>query len=108
MGKVIEFIGNNYVWFLTVTIMLLFALIGYIYDTRKEKNDVFKKEEDEMDEASIKDLIVPEGKKLNESINTTKNINPETKNVELVDDTILNNTEDTKTNENSETNNMSP
>ena len=50
MEKLIEFVGNNYAWFLTVTIILLFALIGYIYDTKKTKNDLLKKSEDEMNE----------------------------------------------------------
>ncbi len=38
MEKIIEFIGNNYAWFLTITIILLFGLIGYIYDNRKDKS----------------------------------------------------------------------
>ena len=48
MGKIIEFIGNNYVWFLTIALLLLFALIGYIYDSKKNKTNNIKKEEKEV------------------------------------------------------------
>ena len=40
MEKIIDFIGNNYSWFLTITIILLFALIGYIYDSKRNKTDL--------------------------------------------------------------------
>jgi len=93
MDKIIEFIGNNYSWFLTFTIILLFALIGYIYDTKRNKNDLFKKTELEIDEESLENIIVPEGKSLADVVNVSKNINPETKSVELVDATILNETQ---------------
>ena len=45
MENIIEFIGNNYAWFLTITIILLFALIGYIVDSKRNKNDLLKKTE---------------------------------------------------------------
>ncbi len=90
MEKIIDFIGNNYSWFLTITIILLFALIGYIYDSKRNKNDLLKKAENEIEEISLENIVVPEGKSLNEHVNKSKNINPETKNVELTDETILN------------------
>lgn len=89
MEKFIDFIGNNYAWFLTITIILLFALIGYIVDTKKSKNDLFTKNENEIDEESLENLIVPEGKSLAETVNISKNINKETMQVELTDETIL-------------------
>ena len=90
MEKLIEFVGNNYAWFLTVTIILLFALIGYIYDTKKTKNDLLKKSEEEMNEMDLENIMVPEGKSLSDMVTTSKNINPETKGVELTDASILN------------------
>ena len=45
MNEIIEFIGNNYAWFLTITILLLFALIGYIYDSKNSKLEEKNKEE---------------------------------------------------------------
>lgn len=38
MESIINFISNNYAWFLTITIILLFALIGYIVDTKRNNN----------------------------------------------------------------------
>lgn len=89
MENIIEFIGNNYSWFLTVTIILLFALIGYIYDSKKEKNDLFTKNEKELAEESLENLIIPDDKMLSEVVNKSKNINAETKSIELVDDSLL-------------------
>ena len=89
MDKIIEFIGNNYAWFLTITILLLFALIGYIYDSKKNKSDLIKKTEDEIDEESLEKLDIPEDKSLSDMISKSKNINPETMNVELTDKSIL-------------------
>lgn len=90
MEKIVEFIGNNYAWFLTITIILLFALIGYIVDTKKSKNDLFKKTENEIEEINIENYQVQEGKSLSEFVSNSKNINPETKNVEFTDSEILN------------------
>jgi len=89
MEKIIDFIGNNYAWFLTITIILLFALIGYIFDTKRNKSDLLKKTENEIDEEYLENLIVPEGKSLAETVNVSKNIYSETLNVELSDNTIL-------------------
>lgn len=89
MEKVIEFIGNNYGWFLTATIILLFALIGYIVDTKRNKNDLLKKTENEIEEIDIENIKSQEGKSLSDVVTTSKNVNPDTKNVELVDEEIL-------------------
>ncbi len=89
MEKAIEFIGNNYAWFLTVSIILLFALIGYITDSRRSKNDLMKKSEDEIDEDALANLVVPEGKSLGDMVSKSKNFNRETQSVELDDKSIL-------------------
>ena len=104
MEKIIEFIGNNYAWFLTITILLLFALIGYIYDTKRSKNDLLAKSEEEINEMNLENIMVPEGKSLSDMVTSSKNINPETKSVELTDVAILNTTEPVS--ENSEQNNF--
>ncbi len=65
MEKIIEFIGNNYAWFLTITIILLFALIGYIYDNRKIK------EEKSIDKEEKNDILIEE-----EKISEVKNDDP--------------------------------
>lgn len=37
MDFVIDFLVGNYMWFLVITIILIFALIGYIVDSREHK-----------------------------------------------------------------------
>lgn len=90
MENIINFIGDNYAWFLTITIILLFALIGYIVDTKRNKNDLLKKTENEIDEINLENINVQEGKSLNDMVSKSKNINPETQAVELTDSEILN------------------
>lgn len=89
MDTVIEFIGDNYAWFLTITILLLFALIGYIYDSKRNKSDLVKRSENELEEQSLENIKINEEKSLANMIVNSKNINPETKTVELVDPNIL-------------------
>ena len=103
MENIIDFVSNNYAWFLTITIILLFALIGYIYDNKRNKNDLLKKTESELDEEALEKLVAPEGKSLADAVSISKNINPETKSVELVDGTILK--EEEKVNEDNSTSN---
>ncbi len=91
MDKFIEFIGNNYVWFLTISILLLFALIGYIYDSKKNKNDLIKKSESELAVESLEKIAAENNKSLSDMVSKSKNINPETKSVELTDKSILEN-----------------
>ena len=38
MDFIIDFLVNNYMWFLVITIFLLFALIGYIVDSKEQKD----------------------------------------------------------------------
>ena len=87
----IDFISNHFVLLLSITIFLIFALIGYIYDTKKNKESIFKQNEDQIDEEAVANLAMLEGKSIKESVTNSKNINPETGGVELVDSTITNN-----------------
>lgn len=73
MKNIIEYIANHYVIFLTLLIFLLFSLIGYIIDTIREKNDVFKKKEREFEETDLDNLVIDEDKKISDSILETKN-----------------------------------
>ena len=40
MNTLIDFLLNNYIWFLVISLILIFALIGYLVDatTNKEKD----------------------------------------------------------------------
>lgn len=59
MQAFIDFLVNNYLWFLVISLILVFALIGYLVDTNEknikdkhkslEKNDeVIEKKEDSV------------------------------------------------------------
>lgn len=37
MDTIITFLADNYIWFLVVTLILIFALIGYLVDTKKDE-----------------------------------------------------------------------
>ena len=100
MEKIVEFIGNNYAWFLTITIILLFALIGYIIDNKRNKNDLLKKTENEIDEINLENIKVQESKSLNDMVTNSKNINSETKTVELTDKEIIEESKEENVNNN--------
>lgn len=66
MEKFVNFVANNYVWFLTITIILIFALIGYIYDSKKNKSNLFRKAENELEEQVIESIKEEEEQSLND------------------------------------------
>lgn len=37
MQAFIDFLVNNYLWFLVISLILVFALIGYLVDTNEKK-----------------------------------------------------------------------
>ena len=70
MDKFITFVSDNYIWFLLITIFLIFALIGYIYDNKRSKTDYINKNAKLVQEEEIE---LPEGKSINDLINSTDN-----------------------------------
>ena len=46
MQAFIDFLVNNYLWFIIVSVVLIFALIGYLVDTSEEPNRVSKMEDE--------------------------------------------------------------
>ena len=43
MDKLIDFLLNNYIWFLVISLILIFALIGYLVDATTNKGEEKKK-----------------------------------------------------------------
>ena len=43
MDTLIEFLLNNYIWFLVISLILIFALIGYLVDINTNKDKDTKK-----------------------------------------------------------------
>ncbi len=44
MDILIDFLLNNYIWFLVISLIILFALIGYLVDASQIKEEPRKKE----------------------------------------------------------------
>ena len=66
-----NFLANNYIWFLIISLILLFALIGYLVDVKEIKSG--KKERKQKEELKIIDFsTVDQSKSLNESIKEEK------------------------------------
>lgn len=91
MDNILEFAGDHFTLFLTITILLIFALIGCIYDGRKSKIDMVSKNEEDILDENINNIQVDNNKSLAETVNVSKNINEETGSVMLTDESILNN-----------------
>lgn len=72
MEGITGFIGSHYGWFLTISILLLFALIGYIVDDKREKAGLKKKDND-IDDEYIKHLTVSNDVKLDEQLQQNPN-----------------------------------
>ena len=70
MDKFITIVSDNYIWFLLITIFLIFALIGYIYDNKRSKTDYINKNDALVQEEEIE---LPEDKSINDLINSTDN-----------------------------------
>lgn len=53
MSAILNFLVNNYIWFLVITLILLFALIGYLVDTKKDERFTKKIEIDKEIESRL-------------------------------------------------------
>ena len=64
-----DFLANNYLWFLVVSLILLFALIGYFVDQSEQKKGVSMFQNRKEDEKDIHDLAaMAGGKTLNTAV----------------------------------------
>ena len=76
MDAFTNFLANNYVWFLIISLILIFALIGYLVDAKEIKTG--KREKKKKEELKVVDFsTVDQSKSLNDSIkeDSTKNLN---------------------------------
>lgn len=50
MQAFIDFLVSNYLWFLVISLILVFALIGYLVDTneKKDKEDIPEEKNEEQ------------------------------------------------------------
>ena len=75
MENILNFITNNYLWFLIIAIILLLALLGYFVDVRKASDDSpFKKSKDDKNianEENLENVKIENNMSLNEMINNS-------------------------------------
>lgn len=93
------FLVNNYLWFLIISLILIFALIGYLADTKK-KEQIDKEEKDEKPKKEKKvkktneEIFLEENEaaleniSLNEAV-TEKKTSKTEENVEITDDNVV-------------------
>ncbi len=64
-----EFLSANYLWFLVISIILLFALIGYFVDQNEQKKGISKINKVKEPEVNIEDLqVLAQNKSLNNAV----------------------------------------
>lgn len=67
MDAFTNFLANNYVWFLIISLILIFALIGYLVDSKEIKSG--KKIRKQKEELKVVDFsTIDQSKSLNQSI----------------------------------------
>ena len=67
MDAFTNFLANNYVWFLIISLILIFALIGYLVDSKEIKSG--KKIKKQKEELKVVDFsTIDQSKPLNQSI----------------------------------------
>ena len=83
MNSIVEFITNNYVWFIVLSIIVIMAVIGYIAEQtdfgrtkEKPKKDILK--ENSTDENTVEESVVEEANLeenvVNEDMNLEQNV----------------------------------
>lgn len=53
MEVILEFLVNNYIWFIVISLILLFSLIGYLVDNKKDERFTTKIEIDKDVESRL-------------------------------------------------------
>ena len=76
MQTFIDFLVNNYFWFLIISLILVFALIGYLVDT-SEKPTGRKIEEEPLREKEIENTQIQETNNIVEPAMNNNNIEME-------------------------------
>ncbi len=68
-----DFLANNYLWFLVVTLILIFALIGYFVDQNEQKKGISKINKVDLEKDKIEELErLAQNKALGEAVNNQK------------------------------------
>lgn len=57
MQTFIDFLVNNYLWFIIIALILVFALIGYLVDTSEKAKAQEELESEDLKEVSVEEPI---------------------------------------------------
>lgn len=72
METIISFLADNYIWFLIITLILVFALIGYLVDIKQDERFTKKISLDKevMDKVEVAETV---NLTLNDMVSETQN-----------------------------------
>ena len=91
MQTFIDFLVNNYLWFIIISFILIFALIGYLVDTNEKKNKEMI-EDNEVDAPIMENIKVED---TTESANMDMGIEEKTLQKDVIsvaEEPLINNT----------------
>ncbi len=86
MSSFVNFVSDNYVWFLVISIFLIFALVGYIVDSRRDESLLNRRKKEPSDIETM-EIDIPEDKSINDTINNNSMA------IEMEDNSVLSNEE---------------
>ena len=98
MDAFTNFLANNYVWFLIISLILIFALIGYLVDSKEIKSG--KKIKKQKEELKVVDFST-----IDQSKSLSQSIKEENKSDLNLDEYVNSNTEKNEINDNSDNEN---
>ena len=93
-----NFLANNYVWFLIISLILIFALIGYLVDSKEIKSG--KKIKKQKEELKVVDFST-----IDQSKSLSQSIKEENKSDLNLDEYVNSNTEKNEINDNTDNEN---
>ena len=98
MDAFTNFLANNYVWFFIISLILIFALIGYLVDSKEIKSG--KKIKKQKEELKVVDFST-----IDQSKSLSQSIKEENKSDLNLDEYVNNNTENNEINDNTDNKN---
>lgn len=98
MDAFTNFLANNYVWFLIISLILIFALIGYLVDSKEIKSG--KKIKKQKEELKVVDFST-----IDQSKSLSQSIKEENKSDLNLDEYVNSNTEKNEINDNTDNKN---
>ena len=75
MEKILNILANYYIILIIITLILIFALIGYFVNERRKRNKIFKISKESSENIDITNISLGNNVSLNEALNKNKSIN---------------------------------